>query len=319
MILVWGLPGDSPIAQVHAALEAIGEPTFFLDQRRAPETRAQLRVQPAVSGWLEVDSQTLDLTAVRGAYVRPYDSRRLRAVASAGPESPEWEAALKVEDVLLSFCELSPALVVNRPSAMAANGSKPFQTRMIASLGFRVPETLVTTDPEAAAKFWQRHERVVYKSISGVRSVVTRLTREHEERLRNVSWCPTQFQQWIAGEDVRVHVVGDEVFSCRVKSAADDYRYACGNAAVSVEPVELPLEVAERCVSAARAMQLPVAGLDLRYSSAGDWYCFEVNPSPGFSYFQRQTGQQIDAAIAALLAGGASGFHEHGATGHRAV
>jgi RimK-like ATP-grasp domain len=302
MILVWGLPGDSPVAEVHAALEAIGQPTFFLDQRRAPETRVQLRVQPAVSGWVEIDSQVLDLTAVRAAYVRPYDSRRLRAVASAGPESPEWQAALAVEDVLLSFCELTPALVVNRPSAMAANGSKPYQARLIASLGFSVPETLVTTDPEAAAEFWRRHERVVYKSISGVRSVVARLTPEHQERLRNVSWCPTQFQQWIAGEDVRVHVVGDEVFSCRVRSTADDYRYASGNAAVSIEPLELPIEVAERCIAAARAMELPVAGLDLRYSSAGDWYCFEVNPSPGFSYFQRQTGQQIDVAIAALLA-----------------
>jgi hypothetical protein len=302
MILVWGLPGDSPIAEVHAALEAIGQPAFFLDQRRAPETRVQLRVQPAVSGWLEIDSQVLDLTAVRAAYVRPYDSRRLRAVASAGPESPEWQAALGVEDVLLSFCDLTPALVVNRPSAMAANGSKPYQSRLIGSLGFCVPETLVTTDPEAAAEFWRRHEQVVYKSISGVRSVVARLTPEHEERLRNISWCPTQFQQWIAGEDVRVHVVGDEVFSCQVKSTADDYRYASGNTAVSIEPLELPIEVAQRCIAAARAMQLPVAGLDLRYSSAGDWYCFEVNPSPGFSYFQRQTGQQIDVAIAALLA-----------------
>jgi RimK-like ATP-grasp domain len=302
MILLWGLPGDSPVAEVQAALEAIRQPTFFLDQRRAPETRVQLRVQPAVSGWVEIDSQVLDLTAVRAAYVRPYDSRRLRAVASAGPESAEWQAAVAVEDVLLSFCELTPALVVNRPSAMAANGSKPYQARLIASLGFSVPETLVTTDPEAAAEFWRRHERVVYKSISGVRSVVARLTPEHQERLRNVSWCPTQFQQWIAGEDVRVHVVGDEVFSCQVKSTADDYRYASGNAAVSIEPLELPIEVAERCIAAAHAMELPVAGLDLRYSSAGDWYCFEVNPSPGFSYFQRQTGQQIDVAIAALLA-----------------
>jgi RimK-like ATP-grasp domain len=302
MILLWGLPGDSPVAEVQAALEAIRQPTFFLDQRRAPETRVQLRVQPAVSGWVEIDSQVLDLTAVRAAYVRPYDSRRLRAVASAGPESAEWQAAVAVEDVLLSFCELTPALVVNRPSAMAANGSKPYQARLIASLGFSVPETLVTTDPEAAAEFWRRHERVVYKSISGVRSVVARLTPEHQERLRNVSWCPTQFQQWIAGEDVRVHVVGDEVFSCQVKSTADDYRYASGNAAVSIEPLELPIEVAERCIAAAHAMELPVAGLDLRYSSAGDWYCFEVNPSPGFSYFQRQAGQQIDVAIAALLA-----------------
>jgi hypothetical protein len=34
----------------------------------------------------------------------------------------------------------------------------------------------------------------------------------------------------------------------------------------------------------------------------GDWYCFEINPSPGFTYYQQAKGAPIDAAIATLLA-----------------
>jgi len=44
-----------------------------------------------------------------------------------------------------------------------------------------------------------------------------------------------------------------------------------------------------------------VAGVDLRCTPDGRWYCFEVNPSPGFTYFQQKTDQAIDEAIARLL------------------
>jgi hypothetical protein len=45
-------------------------------------------------------------------------------------------------------------------------------------------------------------------------------------------------------------------------------------------------------------MGLIVAGIDLRLSNN----CFEINPSPGFTYYQRLTGHRIDESIAHLLA-----------------
>jgi hypothetical protein len=52
-------------------------------------------------------------------------------------------------------------------------------------------------------------------------------------------------------------------------------------------------------------MDLPLAGIDLRRSRVdGEWYCFEVNPSPGFSYYEEATGLPIGAAIARLLMAG---------------
>jgi glutathione synthase/RimK-type ligase-like ATP-grasp enzyme len=52
----------------------------------------------------------------------------------------------------------------------------------------------------------------------------------------------------------------------------------------------------------ARDMQLLFAGIDLRRTPAGDWYCFEVNPSPGFTFYESATGQPIAAAVARFLA-----------------
>jgi D-alanine-D-alanine ligase-like ATP-grasp enzyme len=48
-------------------------------------------------------------------------------------------------------------------------------------------------------------------------------------------------------------------------------------------------------------MSLPLAGIDLRRTASGEWYCFEVNPSPGFSFYEDATGQPISEAVATLL------------------
>lgn len=183
---------------------------------------------------------------------------------------------------------------------MATNSSKPYQLEQIRKLGFQVPETLITTDPDAARDFWERHGDVIYKSVSGTRSVVSRLRSEHAERLEDVSFCPTQFQQYIPGTEHRVHVVGDEVFACEVLSEADDYRYP-GRHEVEVRACRLPQTVEDRCRLVSVALKLPVAGVDLRLTPEGNWYCFEVNPSPAFTYYESRSGQPIGNAIARLL------------------
>mgnify|MGYP006184765043 CR=1 FL=1 len=55
---------------------------------------------------------------------------------------------------------------------MGSNSSKPFQAQLIRQYGFAVPETLITNNPEHVLAFRDKHKRIVYKSISGVRSIV---------------------------------------------------------------------------------------------------------------------------------------------------
>jgi glutathione synthase/RimK-type ligase-like ATP-grasp enzyme len=183
---------------------------------------------------------------------------------------------------------------------MATCGSKPRQLPELRRFGFEVPETLITTNPEAAYAFWEQHRDVVYKSISGVRSRVSRLQSEHRDRLADVASCPTQFQRFIPGSDFRVHVVGSEVFTSEVLADVDDYRYPAGEA-VTIRASDLPPRVEEQCRRLAAAFGLHVAGIDLRRTPAGEWYCFEVNPSPAFTFYEERTGQRIGQAIARLL------------------
>lgn len=300
LTLLWGLPAEDPMAAVWRELGKLRAPRFFFDQARVLETEIR-------DGGLRIGSRRLRLESVGSCYLRPYDTRRLPSMQAVEADSEASRMALQVDEAMLGWLDSTDARVINRPAAMLPNSSKPYQLIQLMSWGFAVPDTLLTTDPQAAADFWERHGTVVYKAMSGVRSRVSRLTEEHRARLQDVAVCPTMFQEYVPGADFRCHVVGEQVLTCRVMSAADDYRDSEKHGPPEIRAEMLPLDVEEMCRSTAAGMGLLLAGLDLRRTPAGQWYCFEVNPSPAFTYYEQATGQPLAAAIARLLATGASG------------
>ena len=307
MILLWGIAEDRPFTRVREALARQNAALFVFEQADSPRAEVEFRVGAEVEGAIRVDDRRCDLAAVSAVYVRCYDSSRIEYGPDAGDVESARRRALDVDDVMTAWLDVSPAFVVNPLAAMASNSSKPYQLSLIAAAGFATPDTLLTTDAAAVAQFRERHGELIYKSISGVRSIVSRFTAEHAERLHDLRWCPTQFQQYIPGRDHRVHTVGDEVFACEIISAADDYRYGARQGLdAELRACELPLDCAERCLKLAHSLGLPVAGIDLRRTPQGEWFCFEVNPSPAFSYYEAATQQPIADAIAALLISGGS-------------
>jgi glutathione synthase/RimK-type ligase-like ATP-grasp enzyme len=212
---------------------------------------------------------------------------------------------------LTALLEHLPCLVVNRLRGGMSNHSKPYQALIVRQCGLRTPPTLVTNDPAAVRAFHAAHHGdVIYKSLSGVRSIVRRLGPDHFARLPFLRHGPAQFQAFIPGDNIRVHTVGDQLFATRVRSTAVDYRYARRDGAdVEMAPVDLPPAIAASCLRAARALDLPLAGIDLKLTPDEEWYCFEVNPSPGFLYYEQHTGQPISLALANLLHEGVPARH----------
>jgi glutathione synthase/RimK-type ligase-like ATP-grasp enzyme len=194
---------------------------------------------------------------------------------------------------------------VNRNAAMASNLSKPYQAQLIHKYGFETPETLVTNNPELVLEFRRQHKQIVYKSMSGVRSIVQVFEDKDLERLKRIQWCPTQFQEFIEGTNVRVHVVGTEVFATAIESEATDYRYAHDQTGSSAKlcATDIQENIAEKCLELTHALGLAFAGIDLKFTPDNRAFCFEVNPCPGFSYYEANTGQPIAQAVARYLAG----------------
>ena len=305
MILLVGIPSESPLTLVSKALEELSEPYVILNQRRFADTNFSYELDSGrISGSLSINGCAYDLASFKGIYTRMMDERSLPEYQVLPPDSAERRRCHYLHDALLRWMEITPARVLNRTGPMGSNTSKPYQAQLIAHHGFSIPETLITNEPALVRRFCRQHERVIFKSISGVRSIVQTVTDADLQRLDHIRWCPTQFQAFVPGTNVRVHVVGQQCFATRIASEATDYRYAGvqGSSTELIE-VELDQELAERCVRLAAALRLPFAGIDLKVTPDQEVFCFEVNPSPGYSYYEGQTGQPISRAVADYLRG----------------
>jgi glutathione synthase/RimK-type ligase-like ATP-grasp enzyme len=305
MILLCGIRSESPLAMVAEALRALELPHRIFHQRDVAKCRIQWRIDgEAVTGFLLLSEEEIDLAEIEGVYMRLMDDRILPELEGLPDDDPARRHSRAFHEALLRWSEIAPARVVNRAEPQGSNGSKPLQAQLIAAQGFLPPPTLITNDPEAALAFRKEHGRIIYKSMSGVRSVVAALEDEDLERLDRIRWCPVQFQKALDGNNIRVHVIGRAAFATEIESTHIDYRYAKRQGGeTSLKAIILPRPVRTRCVALAKALGLDFAGIDLMRTEDGEYYCFEVNPQPAFSYFEANSGQPIARAVARHLAG----------------
>lgn len=305
MILLGGIPSERPLTLLTEALDGIGAPWRLFNQRRAAECAMTFTVdRNGVGGALDLHGERIDLRDVTGVYLRLMDDRILPEMEGEPDDSRARRGCRALHDALYRWMEVADALVVNRSDPQGSNGSKPYQAQLIAACGLGVPDTLITTDPAEALAFRAKHGQVIYKSMSGVRSIVKALDDADAVRLGDIGWCPVQFQALVPGCDVRVHVVGRDVHATAIVSDAVDYRYAGQTGgSTSLRAANLPADLAERCVALTAGLGLVFAGIDLRIGPDGTATCFEVNPSPAYSYYQLNTGQPIATSLARVLAG----------------
>jgi ATP-grasp domain-containing protein len=310
MILICGIPSESPLRMVLHRLEEMGAEYVLFNQRDFAISDIWFEIEDGeVRGELRIAERTYNLQDFTGVYPRLMDDRLLPELSDEPEDSPLRTFCRAFHDTLVRWMEIAPACVINRCAPMASNSSKPYQAQLIREHGFLVPETLITNDPALVRAFRAQHGRIIYKSISAVRSIVQELTDKDDERLEFIRWCPTQFQAFVEGTNLRVHTIGGEIFPTAIDSDATDYRYAARQAGESAELREVILsdELAEKCLRLSASLGLEFAGIDLKITPDNEVYCFEVNPSPAFSYYEGNAGQPISAAVARCLAGGISG------------
>ena len=312
MILVCGGLADSVTELVCARLADCGYPYRLLDLGTYP---AGFRVRwhwrgSCPSGYIAGPDWLVDLDELTGVYIRYLgpEGRVPPPNIAAGAVPAMYN---EYDTGLMVLLEDLPCAVVNRLGGGMSNNSKVYQALLVRQCGLLTPPTLVTNDPEAAQRFYDEcRGEVIYKSLSGIRSIVRRLEPEQLRRLSLLRHGPAQFQAFIPGENVRVHTVGDRLFATRVHTEAVDYRYAGRDGhTVEMEAMILPPAIAEACVRLARELDLLLTGIDLKESPDGAYYCFEVNPCPGFLYYERVTGQPISTALADLLHQGVNPIH----------
>ncbi|GAA3133316.1 MvdC/MvdD family ATP grasp protein [Streptosporangium carneum] len=196
---------------------------------------------------------------------------------------------------------------------------KPYQLEQARRLGFELPATLITTDPESFLDFYDRHEgRVITKPVHGNQleaggerfgrfaAPVSPMDLAHADALR---LCPVIVQAYVPKRvEVRATVVGREVFAAEIHSQVSNHtrhdwrHYDPG--ATPIKPHELPAEVSARCVALVERLGLTYGAIDLIVTPEGRHVFLEINPNGQFLWIEAATGLPIGAAVRDLLMSG---------------
>ncbi|CCH02242.1 hypothetical protein FAES_4242 [Fibrella aestuarina BUZ 2] len=312
MILIAGIASEEPTAQVIESADALGIDYLVFNQRDAGHY--DLRTSLTANGLraeLCIGGQWIDLTTLDGLYARlmppeTFPDVQVKGMALRLPPALHQRRQF-INTLFAQLVDLLPIRVINRHEAMESNFSKPYQLAAIRAVGLGIPATLLTNQAGAVADFDTERGPLIFKSISSTRSIVKVLTDEYRDRLPNLTALPTQFQEQLRGHNIRVHVVSDALFAAAIDSTDVDYRYASsGGGHTTMQPVLLPAAIETACFALSKRLMLPLCGIDLFKTERDAYYCFEVNPSPGYTYFQHEAGLPISDAIARYLATGSA-------------
>lgn len=281
------------------------------------------------ASWTAVGRAALDLADVGAVWWRRPGEPVVRDPTASAPAQGMLaaESATFVDD--LWDLDVMPALPAPRPVVRRAQ-LKARQLVLAGRLGFELPATLVTNDPDEALDFVASVGacRLVSKQVgfthtipsprghsyrdSYVRYTERVTTRDlvHAEALRH---CPMILQAEVAkSHEVRVTVVGDQVFATAVgegdrgTGGVDHRRRHDQGVQPDLAATELPADISDLCRTLTTLQGLRYSAIDLVVRPDGSYVFLESNPSGQYLWVELATGLPISAAIARELVGMAS-------------
>ncbi len=211
---------------------------------------------------------------------------------------------------VLQHFEYSGATVLNRSDAILRARHKFHALRCLAQNNIPVPPSLITGSSQHLEKDLRKigEYPFIMKPFQGtqgrgillvdtptsMRSVVETLCETLHE-----NYVIQQFISEAAGVDLRALIIGGKLIGAiqRIGSPgefrANLHRGATGRL-IQLEPSE-----AQMAITAAKVMDLCIAGVDMLRSQKGS-LVIEVNPSPGFEGFEQATGFDVAEEIIRL-------------------
>lgn len=306
-ILVVSHTHDLHAEEVLGHLLRLGADAVLFDTGRIPR-ETPLTLGFASSGWdgsTKVDGRSLDLPDVGAVWWRRPQAFSLHADIM-GPDDRGF-ALGEVHAAVTGLWSLLDAGWINDPDADERASRKLLQLETARRAGVRIPRTLVTSDPDEARRFIASLEAgAIYKAFSATESTwrETRLVDAAAlEKIDAVRFAPVIFQEYIpAVADLRVTVVGDEVFPAAIRTGEKfhcDFRMAMDE--MDISPCELPDGVHDALLKIMRTLRLEYGAFDLRLTPQGEAVFLEVNPAGQWLFVEHRTHQPIGLALARRL------------------
>jgi len=192
---------------------------------------------------------------------------------------------------------------------------KIFQIHLAAAVGFEIPDTIITSDPERVKLFYERcGGNMVVKMLTSspmVGKVVytNKVTSENLCLIGSVKGSPSIFQACIEKNyELRITVVGDKIFPVKIYSQGDELSALDWRRKPLLNDFEVKMEATVLSPSFEIMIHEYMKLLGLRFGcldvivTPDDRYIFlEINPNGQWYFVQLGTGERIAKEIAMLL------------------
>lgn len=295
MILIFGDDKDEHAAHIAHELETRNADVEFLKSDDFPE-EIRINWRPDRTGVLTLaNGRPIETDSIRSVYWRNFGGFSRTDLPNA---EQSYIAVNDSRSLFESMLLDLPTRWVNGLAGFQMHQTKPAAFARVAELGVRVPETIWTNDAEAVVAF-AANRSCIFKPVQGG-AHTERLTSNHlsPEHLQNLKHAPITVQEEVSGVDIRVFVVGDDIFACEIRTEQLDFR---NDHAPEILPIELPAVVKDQSMKIAEMLHLVWAGIDFRRDENNEYWFFEANPSSMFLGFEQQSGLPITDALCALL------------------
>jgi glutathione synthase/RimK-type ligase-like ATP-grasp enzyme len=213
------------------------------------------------------------------------------------------------ESLLKNLFSTIDAKWLSNPFSIYQAENKLYQLKVATSLGFKIPNTLVTNSKEDLKKFYFGNSKaIIIKPLSQSRIyndnetefIFTNILKEkHIEELDKYDLTPCIFQEEIEKSiELRVTVVGENVFTAGINSqifeaTKTDWR----KEKLEFYTEEIPNEIKEKCISLVKKLNLKFGAIDLIKDKKGNYIFLEINPNGQWAWIESETGLKISDSI----------------------
>lgn len=205
---------------------------------------------------------------------------------------------------------------MSHPTSVRLADAKIYQLALARSLGFNVPDTLVSNDPGEVREFFkQKKTDIVAKPLRlgyfdyGDRQTSVYTSRVEWADLQDdgaIGIAPVVYQELLPKlYDIRVTVVGRKIFAAAidsqsVPSATLDWRKADTDNLGHLRH-SLPADLGALCLKYVESLGLNYGALDLVLTPDGEYFFLEINPNGQWLWLEERLGFPISDEIASWL------------------
>lgn len=242
-------------------------------------------------------------------YRKPYISKHDRSAQSSAVAFMARESEAVISDLCLNLSE--NITWVNHPENNRRADNKLWQLRLAQKAGFKIPETLVTNDPEEFSTFAASH-RCIYKTLThpmieetedeyvSVFTTPVSNTPEVRESLRRT---PCLIQEKVEKKyELRVTILGTRVFVSKIfsqenKETNTDWRRDQHKVKVRQEIDTLDLKTEEKCINLVKSLGLIYGAIDLIVTPKDEIVFLEINANGQWLWKEKTLGLKISDAL----------------------